>query len=88
MKGNRMEKLKAVDKKEVNKEEKPAKQVPLRAIICPNCKYKGYGNQFLYNKQLNYTVCPECGCVFMNPMMVKNILKQINSPIQVVKDIK
>jgi DNA-directed RNA polymerase subunit RPC12/RpoP len=83
-----MEKLKVVDKRGIDKEEeKPPKQVPLRAIICPNCKYKGYGNQFLYNKQLNYTACPECGNMFMNPMMVKNILKQIISPIQPTKSI-
>ncbi len=84
-----MEKLKVVDKRGLNKEGKelPPKNKPLRAIICPNCKFKGFGNQFLYNKQLNYTACPECGNMFMNPVIVKEILKQINSPISVVKNV-
>lgn len=84
-----MEKLKIVDKrgteKKNEKEPQTLKQVPLRAIICPCCKHKDYGTGFLYNKQLNYSVCPECGTVFMNTEMVKSILKQINSKIKVVK---
>jgi len=87
-----MEEIKVIDKrgqdKEPKKEEpkKASKNVPWKSIICPNCKFKGYGKDFLYNKQFNYTVCSECGAMFMNPMMVKALLKNINSPLQVVKN--
>lgn len=88
-----MEEIKVIDKQEQDKEsekeepkEKNNKNIPWRSITCPNCKFKGFGKDFLYNKQFNYTVCKECGVMFMNPMMVKALLKSINSPIQVVKN--
>ena len=87
-----MKKLKVIDKRNENKKEKKneqqlPKQVPLKTIICPACKHKDYSNQFIYNQQLNYTVCPKCGIMFMNPMVVKTLLKHINSKIQVVKNV-
>lgn len=88
------DKEKVTDKQGQDKEsekeepkEKNNKNIPWRSITCPNCKFKGFGKDFLYNKQFNYTVCKECGVMFMNPMMVKALLKSIDSPIQVVKDV-
>ena len=90
MKGNKMtenENKAAADENE-NKEEATAEQAteekkkPWRSITCPVCKKKGFGNQYLSNKALQYNVCQECGVMFMNPTTVKVLLKKINSPDQ------
>lgn len=68
------------------KKEEGKKNVPWRAITCPNCKYKGYGKDFLYNKELNYSVCKECGVLFMNVAVVKKVLLRVTSESEVVKN--
>lgn len=88
MKGNKMteNENKAVDENKEEAAEKTKKveekKKPWRSITCPLCKKKGFGSQYLFNKDLQYTVCQECGVMFMNPMTVKDLLKRINSKDQ------
>lgn len=58
-------------KKQATKQERSNK------IGCPNCKYMGIRDKFLFNPQLHAMICPACGVFFMESRLRQKVLEDI-----------
>ena len=53
------------------------KQARSNKVSCPNCKYIGIGDVFLFNPQLHAMICPKCGVFFMETRLRQKVLEDI-----------
>ncbi len=53
------------------------KQARVNKVSCPNCKYIGIGDGFLFNPQLHAMICPKCGVFFMETRLRQKVLEDI-----------
>lgn len=55
---------------------------PPRGIVCPHCKFKKH--ELLFNGSLGFFACSKCGRMFMDPVMVKELLELTNDPPMII----
>jgi hypothetical protein len=78
-------------KRDLLKEAKVAKEAKkgkksIRKLRCPirTCSFIAKSDQFLYNAQIQMSICPRCGIAFMEQGMLKLALSRMSGP-QVIK---
>lgn len=64
-----------VDERRLKKQ--ATKQERSNKIGCPNCKYMGIRDKFLFNPQLHAMICPACGVFFMESRLRQKVMEDI-----------
>lgn len=55
---------------------------PHKGMTCPHCKFKKH--ELLFNGSLGFFACSKCGRMFMDPVMVKELLELTKDPPMII----